>query len=178
MTITNIFDAALCGDLEKVKQYYEGNINCVNKYTNFNLLQTVMCGDENYTERLEIISFLIQEGIDVNFQGAKDKENALHLLYSSITLIDEKFVLSATKMLVAAGIDINQKDKLGATPLSYLISGKLENSKLKPVLLFLIESGAECNEKDNYGNSCVDYAKQFSWRKDIVEILEVVNDYR
>ena len=66
MTITNIFDTALCGDLEKIKHYYDGNINCVNKSTKINLLQTVVCGNEKYRERLDIIAFLIQEGIEVN----------------------------------------------------------------------------------------------------------------
>ena len=79
-------------------------------------------------------------------------------------------------MLVAAGIDINQKDKFGAISLSYLISGKLENSKIKPILLFLIESGVKYYEKDNYGNSCVDYAKQFSWRKELAELMEGEGD--
>lgn len=172
MTITNIFDAALCGDLEKIKHYYDGNINCVNESTKLNLLQTVVCGKEKYRERLDIISFLIHEGIDVNSQEGKDKQNALHLLYSSLTLKDEEFILSATKILVSAGIDVNQKDKFGAIPLSYLIAGKLGNSKIEPILIFLIESGTKCNEKDNYGNSCVDYAKQFSWREDILEIMK------
>lgn len=172
MTITDIFDAALCGDLEKVKQYYEGDINCVDKYTKLNLLQTVMCGNEKYAERLAIISFLLQEGIEVNSQEGKHKQNALHLLYSSLTLKDEIFILSATKMLVEAGIDVNQKDKFGGIPLSYLIAGKLENRKIEPILLFLLECGTKAKEKDKYGNSCVDYAKQFPWRKEIVALLE------
>lgn len=178
MTITNIFDAALCGDMNMLKQYYEGNVNCVDEYTKLNLLQTVMCGNGKYMERLEITSFLIHEGIEVNAQGGKNKKNALHLLYSSTKLIDEKFVLSATKMLVNAGIDVNQKDKFGAIPLSYLISGKLETSEIEPILLFLIEVGTKCNEKDNYGNSCVDYAKQFAWRNNLVTMMEEENDNR
>lgn len=75
-------------------------------------------------------------------------------------------------MLVETGIDVNQKDKFGGIPLSYLIAGKLENSKIEPILLFLLECGTKAKEKDKYGNPCVDYAKQFPWRKDVVALLE------
>lgn len=172
MTITNSFDAALCGDFEKFISYYEGNVNCVNENTKLNLLHTVMCGSEKYDERIRTISFLIKEGIEVNSLDGKDKQNALHLLYASYDFYDENFVLNATRLLIDAGIDVNQKDKYGAIPLAYLIARKLNNDQIRPILRLLIENGAECNSKDNYGNSCIDYAKQFPWREDIVELLE------
>ena len=83
MTITNIFDAALCGDMDKLKQYYEGNINYIDKCTKLNLLQTVMCGNDKYLERLDIVSFLIQEGIEVNYQGGKNKK-MLYICYTHL----------------------------------------------------------------------------------------------
>ena len=172
MTIGSVFDAALVGDFKLFKQYYNGDINCIDKYTNLNLLQTVLCEEDRYNERIEIITFLIEEGIDVNKVGGKSKGNALHILYSSSDQISEEYLIDVTEKLVRAGIDINQKDKFGASPLSYLIAGKIDNRCVKKIISYLIDVGLDCCAKDNYGNSCIDYAKKFSWRTDIIELME------
>ena len=171
MAIVNVFDAALAGDFEVFKQYYDGNINCINKFTKLNLLQTAVCAGNRINERIDIISYLIKEGIDVNYVGGKDKGNALHILYS-FNNFDEKYIVSATKKLVEAGIDVNQKNKFGAIPFTNLIAGKADNKLVKEMFYYLHDAGMDCSIKDNYGNTCLDYAKRFSWRSDIVELME------
>ncbi|SCY28549.1 hypothetical protein [Butyrivibrio sp. INlla14] len=167
-----IFDAALMGDFELLMKMYKGDVNCINEDTKLNLLQTIMCGDGNYEQRKAMVFFLIDEGIDINYQGGKHKRNALHILYSSLNIRDEEFIITITNTLLEAGIDINQKDAFGAIPLSYLISGKLGNGVVKSLLSVLKKYGVKCHEKDNYGNSCVDYANQFPWRKEIAEEMK------
>jgi len=176
MTICDIFDAALYADMEKLKQYYTGDINCVNEFTKLNLLQTVLCESEKYEERLEIISFLIKEGINVNYIDGKDKYNALHCLYYKTQfgdgVLDGKYVLDVTKMLLGKDLDINARDTYGAISLYYLLVGRLENDDVKPVLKLLLDRGVDYLGKDNYGNSCLDYAKKRSKREEIVKMLE------
>ncbi len=172
MTIGNVFDAVLAGDYKIFKHYYDGNINCINKNTNLNLLQTVVCKEDRYNERREIINYLIQEGIDINRVGGKGKGNALHILFSSSNQIEDEYLIFVTKKLVSAGININQKDKFGAIPLSYLIAGKIDNKLVGKIFIYLLDEGLDFSIKDKYDNSCLDYAKRFSWRADIVQLME------
>ena len=177
MNICNIFDAAEYGDINSLKKYYDGDINIVNKYTKLNLLQTVICGNADIDKGIDIITFLLEAGIDINYVDSKDKQNALFNLYSSTYFAGSKslegeYILEVTKKLVEAGIDINHRDKRGAISLSYLVAGKLDSSRLQPVLELLFEKGVDFLSKDNFGNSCLDYAKMFSWRKDIVRLME------
>ena len=118
-----------------------------------------MCKEDKYDERIKIISYLIKEGIDVNKVGGKAKGNALHILYSSSNQVDENYLMSVTKELVSAGIDINQKDKYGAIPFSNLIAGKIDNKLVEKIFCYLYKTG-------------LDYAKKFSWRMDVVELME------
>ncbi len=176
MEISNIFDAAYQGDFNKLKQYYNGDINCVDKYNGANLLQAVMCKGGKYQERLEIISFLLNEGIDVNYSGSKNKQNALHYLYSPANddggLTYAEYALSVTKLLLNAGIDVNHKDKHGSNSVSNVIALNFNNEDIKlEVLKMLLDAGADYHEKDNYGYSCLDYAKRFE-DENIIKILE------
>lgn len=171
MTIINVFDAALEGNLRKFKQLYKGNINIINEDTKLNLLQTVVCRGGNYSERLKIIDFLLEKGIDVNYVKTTNGMNALHLLYSSY-IDDVDYIYTVTKKLIQKGINVNEKNKYGAIPLSYLIAGKLDTEELNPIFRYLVEMGSDYNSKDNYGNSCLDYAKQFSWRTGFVQMVE------
>ena len=176
MTICNIFDAASCADKEKLKQYYTGDINCVNEFTKLNLLQTVLLENGNYEERLDIISFLLEEGINVNYLESKDKQNALHCLYYKTQfgngVLNGKYVLTVTKMLLNKELDINARDTYGAISLYYLLVGRLESDDVKPILQLLLDKGVDYLGKDNYGNSCLDYAKDLSGRDEIIKMLE------
>ena len=41
-----------------------------------------------------------------------------------------------------------------------------------PVYQYLIDHGSNIYEKDNFGKACIDYAKEFSWRNDLVSLME------
>lgn len=56
---------------------------------------------ENYDERIEMIRFLLSEGIDVNYLDKKDRMNVLHLLYNNYHIKDAKYLYVVTKMLAA-----------------------------------------------------------------------------
>ena len=68
MTIVNIFDAAREGDWDAFRKFYSGNINEVDPYSNFNLLQLAVTSTENSEGRLAIIRFLLENGVDLNFR--------------------------------------------------------------------------------------------------------------
>lgn len=176
MLITDIHDAAREGSFHKLKLYYQGNVNLINESTKLNLLQTVICGKNNYKERLEMIDFLLSEGIDVNYLEEREQMNALHLLYSSVSIKDAEYLYVVSKKLIEKGIEINQKDRYGAIALSYLVSGKIGTEELRSLFEYLIDKGVDYNSKDKYGNSCLDYARQFPWRKGFVDMVEVYND--
>ncbi len=172
MRIVDVFDAAREGTFEDFKKHYK-KVDEIDKYTGMNLLCLAVCRDKNWKEKLKIIEFLLSQKIDVNFVSTKDKRNALHFLYFCNFRPEVEYLIKATDLLIKNGIEINARDKYGAIPMKYLISvNKLTTQDLKPVFEFLIKHGADYSQKDNFDNSCLDYAKQFSWRNDFIELVE------
>lgn len=180
MTICNIFVAAQCADMNEMRKFYSGDINCIDKFNKLNLLQNLLLNSGKYEERLEILDFLLKEGIDVNYIDEKDKYNALHCLYYKTQfgdgVLDGKYVFTVTKMLLDKGLNVNAKDKYGAVSLYYLLVGRLGNDDVKPILSLLLDRGVDYLGEDNYGNSCMYYAKEYPIRTEIVEILENHNN--
>ena len=119
MRITDIFDAVRDGTYADFFKYYTGDPNLFNKYVGLSLLQLAFVNDHNAEEKIEIIQFLLSEGAEVNFKSPKDQRNALHIFYFSVLRPEPQYMLKATQLLVEAGIDINEKDKYGAIPVSY-----------------------------------------------------------
>lgn len=172
MKIVDVFDAAREASFQDFKKFYK-NVNEADKHVGMNLLCLVVCKDNNWEDRLKIIEFLIKEKIDINFVSTKDKRNALHFLYFCNYKPSIEFLMKVTELLIRNGININAKDKFGAIPMKYLISiNKLTTEDLKPVFEFLIGEGADYHQKDNFDNNCLDYARQFSWRNDFVDLVE------
>jgi len=84
MTIVNIFDAAREGDWDAFQKFYNGNINEVDPYSNFNLLQLAVTSTENSEGRLAIIRFLLENGVDLNFRDKNIVE-----MHSIFPFLDE-----------------------------------------------------------------------------------------
>ncbi len=81
MASMDIFDAARDGEFEMFKRLFTGDVNCINKYSSYNYLQLAVTEDSNRDGRLNIIRFLIDKGVDINYQDRKLKRNALHVLF-------------------------------------------------------------------------------------------------
>ena len=83
------------------------------------------------------------------------------------------YMLEIVKMLVNKGIDVNAEDKFGAIPLSYAVTvNKLKTEQMKDIYSYLLEQGADAWHKDSFGKSCVDYATEYVWRNDFIQILK------
>ena len=148
MRITDIFDAVRDGTYFDFMDFYSGNPNLFNKYAGMSLLQ------------LSVLS-------------PKDQRNALHIFYFSVLRPEPQYMLKITQLLIAAGVDINKKDKYGAIPLQYAITAvKLPTKTIMPVYQYLMDRGSNICEKDNFGKTCLDYAEEFSWRNDLIHLLE------
>jgi len=173
LKITNVFDAVRDGTYEEFINFYNGNINVISESLGLNLLSLALVNDKNPNEKLKIINFLISERIDINFRDKKDKRNALHVFYFNVLRPSGEYMLEVTKILVRDGIDVNGVDKYNAIPLKYAITiTKKATNDIKSIYKYLLEQGSNYNHKDIFEKSCLDYANEYSWRNDFIEIIK------
>ncbi|MCB2357281.1 ankyrin repeat domain-containing protein [Clostridium estertheticum] len=173
MKIINVFDAVRDGTYEEFIKFYTGNINAISESLGLNLLSLAVVNDKNPHEKLKIIKFLISEGIDINFIDKKDKRNALHIFYFNVLRPSSEYMLEVTKLLVGNGIDVNRVDKYNAIPLKYAITIiKVATQDIKAIYHYLLEQGSDYNHKDIFKKSCADYANEYCWRNDVMEIIK------
>ncbi|HHY72324.1 MAG TPA: ankyrin repeat domain-containing protein [Bacillus bacterium] len=173
MKITNIFDSARDGTFEDFIKFYNGNANEINENLGLNLLELALVNDKNGKEKIKIIQFLISEGVDINFVDTKHRRNALHTFYFNVLSPSSEYMLLVTKLLIENGIEINALDKYNAVPLKYAITiTKLPTEEIKHVYQYLLEHGANYNNKDIFGKSCIDYIEEYSWRNNLIEIIK------
>ncbi|MBP2623222.1 ankyrin repeat domain-containing protein [Streptococcus oricebi] len=175
MKITTVFDAVQYGTFEEFKELYNGDVNQLFTYGHLNLLLFTLTDYSRLDDKVKIIKFLLEEGIDVNCIGGRFDWNALHLLIRINRNPDVRFLLEVAELLIEYGIDVNQKNKKGMTPLMESIV-YLRNSteELIPFYILLLNAGANYKLKNNNGKSSLDYAKEFSWRN---AFLDIVKEY-
>ena len=83
--------------------------------------------------------------------------------------VDVEYTTKVLSMLSKAGINVNQVDKYGAIPLIAAITVlKLTTKEVLPLYEMLIASGSNIHRKDFQGKSAIDYAREFSWRQDLL----------
>ncbi|WET00733.1 ankyrin repeat domain-containing protein [Flavobacterium sp. YJ01] len=106
----------------------------------------------------EVIKILIEDfGCNAQYKN-NAQENLIHKIVNNYSLNAEKGK-EYIKTLLENGVDINEKNVVGTTPLMYAV--KRNKKEYIPTLL---ENGADPNEKDNQENSSFYYAvgEQFS----------------
>ncbi|MCM1123502.1 MAG: hypothetical protein NC416_13045 [Eubacterium sp.] len=174
MRIVDVFDAVREGDFQEFQRLYVGDINVLNEFSShFNLLQSVLISTNKEAERLKIIDFLLKNNIDINYKDRKFYRNALHWAFFNFLEGDAEYLLKVVTMLVDAGIEINALDKFKAIPLKYAITiGKLNTEEIEDVYRCMIRAGSDYNLKDAFGKSCIDYAKELTWRNGFIKIVE------
>lgn len=178
MTISDVFDAVREGTYEEFLKWYDGNVNQIDKYTNLNLLEMAVVNDKQMQEKIKIIDYLLEHGININFVDSKNKRNALHQFFFSVNRAEKEYYLMITERLVKAGIDINAEDKFNAIPLKYAITvNKLTTGDMEEVYKYLLKNGSSYAHTDVFGKSCIDYANEYSWRTGFIDIVkEMQND--
>lgn len=174
MKIINLNDSLTEACFDSFINFFDKDkVNLVTSSSTLNSLELVLARGTNIQDRIKIARYLIDSGIEVNYIDKKNKRNALHYLFSNVLRADVSFYLEATQILIENSININQKDKYGAIPLSYAIANvKLDSKTMKPVYMLLLKNGSNYNDADNYGNSCLDYASKFSWRTEFLEFVK------
>jgi ankyrin repeat protein len=75
--------------------------------------------------------------------------------------------LNATKLVLAAGADVNAKGDQGATPLFNAVIGESAE-----VVKLLLSAGGDPSLKNDYGRLVADYAKNVSASKEITKLLD------
>lgn len=108
------------------------------KHTNASFLYAVFKGN------LPRVKKFISLGVDVGCSTEGDQHTALQLSLDSNSMVVVKTVLAA---VVATGVDINAKNRIGQTALTIAKSKGYDN-----VVKLLIEAGAD----DTYVNTTVD----------------------
>lgn len=173
MKIIDVFDAARDGTYEQFRKCYTGNINEISKdLGGLNLLSLALVNNNKESDKIKIIKFLLSEKIDLTFIDKKAKRSVLHVFYFNVLEASAEYLLEVTKLLIEAGVDINGEDKYGATPLKYAITlTKLETDEMIPIYQYFLENGADYKHKDMFGKSCLDYAKEYSWRNGFIQLV-------
>ncbi|WKF84405.1 ankyrin repeat domain-containing protein [Lacticaseibacillus pantheris] len=173
MKILTVFDAASEGTFQDFQELFNGDVNEVNKYTGLSVLMYCMLNNKLIDDKLKIIKFLIKNGADVNRIDKKLRRNALHVLTFTEMRPNVDYLLTVVKLLVEAGIDVNAQDKFGATPIKYLVTlNKLGSHEIDDVFKYLLAHGANPYLKDVFGKSPLDYANEYSWRSDFVDVVK------
>ena len=173
MKITNVFDAVLKGTFEDFKNFYNGEANQINPHSKFNLLSTAMLNDKNPDDKLAITKYLLEDGIDVSFTDSLYNRNALHTFFFNIMKGPKDYMETVVRLLVENGVDVNAVDKFNSIPLKYAITvNKNTTEDMKDIYYYLVEKGSDVNIKDTFNKSILDYAKEFPWRNDFLEIVK------
>lgn len=136
-------------------------IDCVDKKNSY---QTpLMIAVSNPDVSIDMVSFLVKNGADVNAQKYQTLETPL---YYAVTAGE----INKVRFLLDAGADINYRNYRGSNVFAETIYGEYHHENLLPILNLLIERGAEINDFDVIKESALKNAFA-RLRFDAVELL-------
>jgi ankyrin repeat protein len=124
----NLIKACKENNLEEIKELIKMGVDCGGYWEVISPLEIVI-----EKKNIEAVKLLIAAGVSVYRGIAPFASTFLHLAAST-------GVTEIAKVIIEAGLDVNQLNSLGRSPLHYAISaGEIEMTK------FLIEAGADVN---------------------------------
>ena len=112
-----------------------------------------------------LLQCLIEEGCDVQHKSNADM-NMLHHVANK-GMLDEEKGKTYIGLFLSNGVDVNQRNVVGTTPLMLAIQRGKKN-----YLDLLLANGADPNEQDNKGNSAFYYAVVEQQNKAVYDILK------
>lgn len=173
MRVISAADAAKVGTFQEFADLFDGNAGEINDHNGFSLLMYSMMNQENVMDKVKIITFLLDHGSDVNITDKSNRKNALHILLFSLKRPNVEYLMTIVKLLVEHGIDVNAQDKYGAVPIKYLVTqNHLDLHETDEVYKYLLVHGANPYLKDIFEKSPVDYANEYSWRSDFIDVVK------
>ncbi len=110
----------------------------------------------------KVLALLGKKGVDVNYQD----ETGLSAILAA-TLANQQ---ETVKLLVAKGANVNSRYKDGTTPLMAIL---IQDSPNAALALYLVESGADLDAKNNMGFTALQIAEDFE-KKDKEKYQDVM----
>lgn len=114
-----------------------------------------------------IIKCLIEEGLDVHYKNNAER-NFIYEVVNTRMQNTQK-ALAYLELLIAEGLDVNEKDIVGETPLMAAVK-----DRKKECLDLLLQNGADANEQDKKGNTAFYLA--VNWQQDF-ELYKMLKQY-
>ena len=114
-----------------------------------------------------IIKCLIEEGLDVRYKNNAER-NFIYEVVNTRMQNTQK-ALAYLELLIAEGLDVNEKDIVGETPLMAAVK-----DRKKECLDLLLQNGADANEQDKKGNTAFYLA--VNWQQDF-ELYKMLKQY-
>lgn len=151
-----IFNAARFGDFDSfLKLFDKNNINLLND-DGYSLLHLSISG-----KQLQIIDYLLNNGINVNLQD-RQGSTALHYLC-------ERHNISLCKKVLSLGADVNIRDNYGNNALwTAVVNCK---QQYYDIVELLMKYSPDVDTKNKYGRSPSDFAAQI----DDVKLQDLLN---
>ena len=141
-------------DIPKLKDLKKRGLDfsVVDPYTKGNLLISYsVYGYKKHYTQTEMVNFLLECGIDVNYQpNGRDKgKSALHKSVG-------KGYFEIIKALIDNGANLNLKDRNGNTPLWNAVMKFRGEEENKEIIKYLVSKGSSLIIKNNHGVSPTD----------------------
>jgi ankyrin repeat protein len=151
MNLQELIQLIYENDIAELKKHRDNGIDfsILDSYTKGNLLISYSSYgyEERYTQT-EMVIFLLDSGIDVNFQpnGIGNGKSALHNAVG-------KGHFEIVKALVENGAKVEIKDKNGNTPLWNSVMMFRGNERQIDIIKYLISKGSSLDSKNNHDKS-------------------------
>ena len=166
-----MFSAAWEGNTKAMDLFY--NLGAKISFDEANLLCNAA-----YNGKIDSVKWLLDKGENANFTFTNTGENALHYTISKTSEIDKRTEI--VEILIAAGIDVNQKTLAGKPTLCFMRDAYLKGeSPLHraaafgnvPMIKMLLDAGAEPSMKDANGDTPISWGSWYLRDADVLRLL-------
>ncbi|MEP6930653.1 MAG: ankyrin repeat domain-containing protein [Flavobacterium sp.] len=115
----------------------------------------------------DIVKCLIEEGCDVRYKTNAERNFLYEVTNTKMQPVEK--TLAYLELLISEGLDVNEKDIIGETPLMAAVK-----DRKKECMELLLQNGADANEQDKKGNTAFYFA--VNWQQDF-QLYKILKEY-